>query len=48
VAELVTRYAVEAVGISRDDIQLTMYPVDNENFSLGQGELQLAGIPPKW
>jgi phenylpyruvate tautomerase PptA (4-oxalocrotonate tautomerase family) len=48
IAELVTRYAVEAVGISRDDIVLIMYPVDNENFSFGQGELQLAGIPPKW
>jgi phenylpyruvate tautomerase PptA (4-oxalocrotonate tautomerase family) len=48
VAELGTRYAVEAVGISRDDIVLIIYPVDNENFSFGQGELQLAGIPPKW
>jgi phenylpyruvate tautomerase PptA (4-oxalocrotonate tautomerase family) len=48
IAKLVTRYAVEAVGISRDDIVLIIYPVDNENFSFGQGELQLAGIPPKW
>jgi phenylpyruvate tautomerase PptA (4-oxalocrotonate tautomerase family) len=48
VAELVSRYAVEAVGISRDDIVLIISPVDNENFSFGRGELQLAGIPPKW
>jgi phenylpyruvate tautomerase PptA (4-oxalocrotonate tautomerase family) len=46
IAKLVTR--VEAVGISPDDIVLIISPVDNENFSFGQGELQLAGIPPKW
>jgi phenylpyruvate tautomerase PptA (4-oxalocrotonate tautomerase family) len=48
VTELVNRYAVEAVGISPDDMTLTMFPVDNENFSFGRGQLQLADGPPPW
>jgi len=48
VAELVNQYAVGAVGVAPDDITLTMFPVDNENFSFGKGKLQLADLPPPW
>lgn len=38
-AELVTRYAVEKVGISQDDITLIMYAIPLENMSFGGGKL---------
>ncbi|KQX22976.1 tautomerase family protein [Variovorax sp. Root434] len=38
-AELVTRYAVEKVGVSKDDISLTMYAIPLENMSFGGGKL---------
>jgi phenylpyruvate tautomerase PptA (4-oxalocrotonate tautomerase family) len=47
-AELITKYAVPAAGITEDDITLLMLPVDNENFSFGKGELQLAEQAPRW
>ena len=38
-AELVTRYAVEKVGVSQDDISLMMYAIPLENMSFGGGKL---------
>lgn len=38
-AELVTRYAVEKVGVSEDDISLMMYAIPLENMSFGGGKL---------
>jgi len=38
-AELVTRYAVEKVGVSKDDISLMMYAIPLENMSFGGGKL---------
>jgi phenylpyruvate tautomerase PptA (4-oxalocrotonate tautomerase family) len=38
-AELVTRYAVEKVGVSQDDVTLTMYAIPLENMSFGAGKL---------
>ena len=38
-AELVTRYAVEEVGVSKDDISLMMYAIPLENMSFGAGKL---------
>jgi phenylpyruvate tautomerase PptA (4-oxalocrotonate tautomerase family) len=38
-AELVTRYAVEKVGVSQDDITLMMYAIPLENMSFGAGKL---------
>ncbi|HBM67151.1 MAG TPA: tautomerase family protein [Pseudomonas sp.] len=38
-AELVTRYAVEMVGVCQDDISLIMYAVPLENMSFGGGKL---------
>ena len=38
-AELVTRYAVEEVGVSKDDISLMMYAIPLENMSFGGGKL---------
>ena len=38
-AELVTRYAVEKVGVSQDDVSLMMYAVPLENMSFGGGKL---------
>lgn len=38
-AELVTRYAVEMVGVSQDDISLIMYAIPLENMSFGGGKL---------
>jgi phenylpyruvate tautomerase PptA (4-oxalocrotonate tautomerase family) len=38
-AELVTRYAVEKVGVSQDDISLMMYAIPLENMSFGSGKL---------
>jgi phenylpyruvate tautomerase PptA (4-oxalocrotonate tautomerase family) len=39
---------VEALGISPDDVFITLVPVPNENFSFGRGDLQLADRPPSW
>ncbi|MDE5445790.1 tautomerase family protein [Bradyrhizobium sp. CSA207] len=38
-AELITRYAVEKVGVSADDVSLLMYAVPLENMSFGRGKL---------
>jgi len=38
-AELVTRYAVEKVGVSEDDVTLMMYAIPLENMSFGGGRL---------
>jgi len=38
-AELVTRYAVEKVGVSQDDVTLMMYAIPLENMSFGGGKL---------
>ena len=38
-AELVTRYAVEKVGVNQDDISLMMYAIPLENMSFGAGKL---------
>jgi len=38
-AELVTRYAVEKVGVSQDDVTLMMYAIPLENMSFGGGRL---------
>jgi len=38
-AELVTRYAVERVGVSQDDVTLMMYAIPLENMSFGGGKL---------
>jgi phenylpyruvate tautomerase PptA (4-oxalocrotonate tautomerase family) len=38
-AELVTRYAVEKVGVSQDDVTLLMYAIPLENMSFGAGKL---------
>jgi hypothetical protein len=39
---------VEALGVSPNDIFITLIPVPIENFSFGRGELQLAGGAPRW
>lgn len=41
-AAAVNRLVVEALGVSPDDIFLSIIPVPRENFSFGRGELQLA------
>jgi phenylpyruvate tautomerase PptA (4-oxalocrotonate tautomerase family) len=38
-AELVTRYAVEKVGVGPDDVTLMMYAIPLENMSFGGGKL---------
>ena len=38
-AELVTKYAVERVGVGQDDISLLMYAIPLENMSFGGGKL---------
>jgi phenylpyruvate tautomerase PptA (4-oxalocrotonate tautomerase family) len=38
-AELITRYAVEKVGLSEDDVTLMMHQVPLENMSFGRGKL---------
>ncbi|TXT25547.1 MAG: 4-oxalocrotonate tautomerase [Rhodocyclaceae bacterium] len=38
-AELVTRYAVEKLGVSQDDVTLMMYAIPLENMSFGGGKL---------
>ncbi len=44
----INRLVVEAVGISPDDVFVTLIPIPNENFSFGRGELQLADAAPRW
>ncbi|MBT2539021.1 tautomerase family protein [Arthrobacter sp. ISL-69] len=44
----ISRLATEALGISPDDIFITLVPVPNDNFSFGRGELQLAEVAPRW
>ena len=38
-AELVTRYAVEKLGVSQDDVTLMMYAIPLESMSFGGGKL---------
>ncbi len=38
-AELVTRYAVEKVGVNQDDVSLLIYTIPLENMSFGGGKL---------
>lgn len=38
-AELVTHYAVERVGLGEDDVTLLMHQVPLENMSFGRGKL---------
>jgi len=38
-AELVTRYAVERVGVGQDDVTLMMYAIPLESMSFGGGKL---------
>jgi len=38
-AELVTRYAVEKVGVGQDDVTLMMYAIPLESMSFGGGKL---------
>ena len=38
-AELITRYAVEKVGVGDDDVTLFMYAIPLENMSFGRGKL---------
>jgi phenylpyruvate tautomerase PptA (4-oxalocrotonate tautomerase family) len=45
-AALLTEYAVESAGISEGDITLLMFPVPNENFSFGNGDLPFAHHGP--
>ena len=48
-AELVTRYAVEQVGIGRDDICLMMYDIPLESMSFGGGMLLVdLHLPMPW
>lgn len=47
-AAAITRRVVAAVGVTSDDVFLTLIPVPNENFSFGCGELQLAEAAPRW
>jgi len=37
--EFATRYAVEKVGVSQDDVTLMMYAIPLENMSFGGGKL---------
>jgi phenylpyruvate tautomerase PptA (4-oxalocrotonate tautomerase family) len=38
-AELISRYAVEKVGLGEDDVNLLMYAVPLEEMSFGRGKL---------
>ena len=38
-ADLITRYAVEKVGIGEDDVTLMMYAIPLEHISFGRGKL---------
>ncbi|MFF1844963.1 tautomerase family protein [Streptomyces sp. NPDC058232] len=44
----INRRDAEALGISPDDIFISLISVSNENFSFGRGELQLAEDAPNW
>lgn len=44
----INELVIGALGISPDDVFVTLVPVPNENFSFGRGDLQLAGRPPSW
>jgi phenylpyruvate tautomerase PptA (4-oxalocrotonate tautomerase family) len=44
----INKFAAEALGISPDDIFITLVPVPNDGFSFGRGELQLAEAAPRW
>lgn len=44
----ISRLVSEALGISGDDIFITLVPVPNEGFSFGRGELPLAEVAPRW
>ena len=44
----INKLATEALGISPDDIFITLVPVPNDGFSFGRGELQLAETAPRW
>ena len=48
VTAAINRLVVEALGVSPNDIFVTLIPVPNENFSFGRGELQLAEGAPRW
>lgn len=47
-AAAVNRLVVGALGVSPDDVFITLIPIPNENFSFGRGELQLADAAPRW
>lgn len=48
-AELVTRYAKEKVGIGPDDVSMMMYPLPIENMSFGRGKLSTdIGLAMPW
>jgi phenylpyruvate tautomerase PptA (4-oxalocrotonate tautomerase family) len=44
----ITRLLNTHVGISPDDVFITLVPIQNENFSFGRGVAQLADIAPQW
>jgi phenylpyruvate tautomerase PptA (4-oxalocrotonate tautomerase family) len=44
----INKLAAGALGISPDDIFITLVPVPNDGFSFGRGELQLAEGSPRW
>ncbi|WP_109477577.1 tautomerase family protein [Paraburkholderia sp. C35] len=44
----ISRLLQRDVGISPDDVFVTLVPVPIENFSFGHGIAQLAGAAPKW
>jgi phenylpyruvate tautomerase PptA (4-oxalocrotonate tautomerase family) len=44
----INKLTVEALGVSPDDIFITLVPVPNDGFSFGRGELQLAEGAPRW
>ncbi|WP_032368271.1 tautomerase family protein [Rhodococcoides fascians] len=47
-ASAICQLTSDALGISGDDIFITLVPVPNENFSFGRGSLQLADNEPRW
>lgn len=48
VAKHINELSAEALGISPDDIFITLVPVPNDGFSFGRGELPLAEVAPQW
>lgn len=48
VAKHINELSAEALGISPDDIFITLVPVPNDGFSFGRGELPLAEVTPQW